>query len=230
MSPAVSFSETLETQTSDSARRGPGGFPLFFYDDKHWDKLLHVLSVSLVSGRHLWARCLSGRSLGAQRVPRLTAGTDTPLSASKGPVGREPSPFIFGATVRFLFQKCVTNTSPSHGSCWQQLQQSSCCQVLFPVLPHSAYSPPLRVLFSADQQGSINEQPLTITSQLWLTEENTMCSCKNQLHLPDNCAFRVWISNRKNVSPFHSPHSPHYNNNPLLMMDCRICLICINYF
>lgn len=135
---------------------------------------LQVLSVWTLNGRHLWAPWLSGRSFGAQRVLRLAAGTDAPLSASKGPVGCEPSPFIVGAMVRFLFQKCVTNTSPSHGSCWQQLQQSSCCHFLLPVLSCSAHSHPLRVLFSADQQGSINEQPLTITSQLWLSEK-TLC-------------------------------------------------------
>lgn len=159
MSSAVSFSQRLETQTSDSVRRGPGGFPLFFYDDKHWDKLLHVLSVSLVNGRHLWARCLSGRSLGAQRVSCLAAGTDTPLSASKGPVGREPSPFIVGTMVRFLFQKCVTNTSPSHGFCWQQLQQSSCCQVLLPALPRSAHSPHWGVCSVQISRGQLMSSP-----------------------------------------------------------------------
>lgn len=96
MSAAVSCWRTLETQTSDSVRRGPGGFSLFSYDDKRGDKLLRVLSVSPVNGRHLWAPCLSGRSLGAQRVLRPAAGTDTPRSASKGPIGREPSPFIVG--------------------------------------------------------------------------------------------------------------------------------------
>lgn len=135
---------------------------------------LQVLSVWTLNGCHLWAPCLSSWSLGAQRVLRLAAGTDPPLAASKAPVGSEPSPFIVGAMVRFLFQNCVTNTSPSHGSCWQQLQQSSCCHFLLPELSHSAHSRPLRVLFTADQQGSINEQPLTITSQLWLSEK-TLC-------------------------------------------------------
>lgn len=69
---------------------------MFSYDDKRGDTLLRVLSVSPVNGRHLWAPCLSGRSLGAQRVLRPAAGTDTPRSASKGPIGREPSPFIVG--------------------------------------------------------------------------------------------------------------------------------------
>lgn len=78
---------------------------------------LQVLFVTTLNGRHLWAPCLSGRSLGAQRAVRPSAGTDAPLSASKGPVGCEPSPFIVGAMVRFLFQTCVTNTCPSHGSC-----------------------------------------------------------------------------------------------------------------
>lgn len=137
---------------------------------------LQVLSVSALNGRHLWALCLSGRSLGAQQVLRLAAGTDAPLSPlQKAPIGCEPSPFIVGGWWwGFCFRKSVSNTSPSRGSCWQQLQQSSCCHFVLPVLPRSAHSRPLRLLFSADQQGSINERPLTITSQLWLSEK-TLC-------------------------------------------------------
>lgn len=56
------------------------------------------------------------------------------------------------------------------------------------------HSPLLTVQFSADQQGSINERPLTIRSQLWLSEHATVCSF-TQLHLPDNCVIRVCINN-----------------------------------
>lgn len=89
----------------------------------------------------------------------------------------------------FLFQKCVTNTSPSHGSCWQQLQQSICCHFLLPVLSHSAHSRPLTGLCSADQQGSINEQTLTITSQLWLSRKR-LCVLTRTSFI---CLIIVWL-------------------------------------
>lgn len=73
------------------------------------------------------------------------------------------------------------------------------------------HSPLLMVLFSAEQQGSINERPLTIRSQLWLSEHSTVCSFNTQPHLPDNCVIRVCINNwSPNRDMFYVP----------------VCLIC----
>lgn len=72
-------------------------------------------------------------------------------------------------------------------------------------------SPLLTVLFSTEQQGSINERPLTIRSQLWLSEHSTVCSFNTQPHFPDNCVIRVCINNwSPNRDMYYAP----------------VCLIC----
>lgn len=140
MSLTVSFSQTSKTQSSHSVLHGPMNFlcsSMMTSIETNQAKVLcelQVLPVSTLNGRHLWARRLSGWSLGTQRVLHLTAGTDAPLSASKGPVGCAPSPFIVGAMVRFLFQKCVTNRSPVS----QLLLTTAPAEQLLPFPPSSA--------------------------------------------------------------------------------------------
>ncbi len=133
---------------------------------------------------------------------------------SKSLAGCKPSPFIVWWCCSWAggLQKCVTSPSPSslHSSSWQQLQQSGCChlnlQCFRPCECCIVNSPLLTVLFSADQQGSINERPLTIRSQLWLSEHSTMCPSNTQLHLPDNCVIRVCINNwSTNRDMYYSP-------------------------
>lgn len=129
----------------------------------------------------------------------------------------KPSPLIVCRCCSRIggLEKCVTSPSQSssHSSNWQQLQQrvaaaiftySSCeCSIV--------NGPLLTVLFSSDQQGSINERPLTIRSQLWLSEHCAVCPSNTQLHLPDNCVIRVCINN------WSTKKDMHYSS---------VCLIC----
>lgn len=136
---------------------------------------------------------------------------------SKSLAGCQPSPLIVWRCCGRVggLQKCVTSPSSLHNYSWQQLQQSGRCHLHLQCFRACecciVNRPLLTVLFSADQQGSINERPLTIRSQLWLSEHSTVCPSNTQLPLPDNCVIRVCINNwSTNRDMYYSP----------------VCLIC----
>lgn len=123
----------------------------------------------------------------------------------KSLTGCKPSPLIVWwwcgwAGVFFIFRSVL----PAHPHYPSTADNSSSRVAAAAIFIYSAFalceccivhSPLLTVLFSAEQQGSINERPLTIRSQLWLSEHSTVCSFNTQPHLPDNCVIRVCINN-----------------------------------
>ena len=171
----------------------------------------------------------SGRCLRLAKAPgppwarRLTAGTDTPLCVGilsfKAPhrVRAVSSHCLVMLWSGMGLWNGVLPARPHHPTpaSRQQVQQSGCCHLHLQCLPACecciVNGPLLTALFSADQQGSINERPLTIRSQLWLSERCTVCPSNTQLHLPDNCVIRVCINNwSTNRDMYYSP----------------VCLIC----
>lgn len=140
-------------------------------------------------------------------------------SISKSLARRKPSPIIvswccgwIGGLGKVCYQPFpiihpqfqLTTAPAESGCCHLHLQFFGACECSI------VNGPLLTVLFSSDQQGSINERPLT-RSQLWLSEHCTACPSNTQLYLPDNCVIRVCINNWSTKRDMH--YSP-------------VCLIC----